>query len=243
MQETETAVRYTAMSVEQFVTVSPDGFPYPKDGDNDETTKAAVSHPGGPREYWRPKMVGKLASKVDGHLMTAEEFDAAWDTAEADGFPSKDDDAYWPDAEGDDDEPEIARLPGFEYLWDDDRDTDEAETRRAQAHPTGAREYWRGQQVGKVASTIDGHLLTDEEFDRHVWPLWGFGLMYFGLYEEARTEVIMARSRLEERIFDPRTDDPDREQLQPAVDQLAEAEKAIEQAMEIVDKVGKVIRH
>jgi hypothetical protein len=148
--------------------------------------------------------------------------------------------ALWENAQYDDDEPP-RRLAGFEFLWDDDRETDEAQAKEAHSYPRGAREYWRGQRVGKLASTIDGHLLTDEEFDRHVWPLWEYHLIYFGLYEEARGEVIMARSHLEDRIFDPRTDEADRERLQPAVDKLAEAEKAIEQALKIVDKVGSVI--
>jgi hypothetical protein len=43
----------------------------------------AMAHPGGAREYWRDQMVGKSISDKDGHVMTAEEYDAAWDAAEA----------------------------------------------------------------------------------------------------------------------------------------------------------------
>jgi hypothetical protein len=180
----------------------------------------AQRDPRGPKAYWRKKLIGPGRQQI-----SHEDFEALWENAQYD-----------------EDEPP-RRLAGFEFLWNDDRETDQAQAKEAHSYPRGAREYWRGQRVGKLASTIDGHLLTDEEFDRHVWPLWEHHLIYFGLDEEARTEVIMARSHLEDRIFDPRTDDADREQLQPAVDQLAKAEKAIEQAMEIVDKVGKVIRH
>jgi hypothetical protein len=45
--------------------------------------REAMAHPGGAREYWRDQMVGKSISDKDGHVMTAEEYDAAWDAAEA----------------------------------------------------------------------------------------------------------------------------------------------------------------
>jgi hypothetical protein len=141
----------------------------------------------------------------------------------------------------DETEIEIERLPGFEFLWDDSRPTDKAQTEIAHNYPSGARQYWREQQVGKLASTIDGHLLTDDEFDQSVWPLWDLGDLYFEL-EEARGEVIFAQSHIEDRVSDPRTDETDRAPLQGAADQLVGAMTAIVQAMEILDKVGSIIR-
>jgi hypothetical protein len=148
---------------------------------------------------------------------------------------------YLDDDEDEDDETEIERLPGFEFLWDDKRTIDEAQAKLADSDPRGAREYWREQQVGKVASTIDGHLLTDEEFDRSVWPLWPLDLVYSGL-EEGRIEVVMAQSHIEEWISDRQTDAAIHGQLQSAVDQLAEAETAIVRAMGILhpDRTGKL---
>jgi hypothetical protein len=73
--------------------VTPIEFPFVGERSEDDVDRAAgemssqfdaaMNHPGGPREYWRDKMVGKSISDRDGHVMTSAEYDAAWDAAEA----------------------------------------------------------------------------------------------------------------------------------------------------------------
>ncbi len=35
----------------------------------------------------------------------------------------------------------------------------------AEEHPLGAKEYWRGEMVGKYTTGADGHVMTDEDFE------------------------------------------------------------------------------
>ncbi len=47
----------------------------------------------------------------------------------------------------------------------------EQENAEAARYPLGPKEYWRGKSVGKY--TIDGHLMTDEEFETDWADQWG----------------------------------------------------------------------
>lgn len=43
------------------------------------------------------------------------------------------------------------------------------ENLEAERYPLGAREYWRAKMVGKYTCGIDGHPMTNEEFEEE-WP-------------------------------------------------------------------------
>ena len=73
-----------------------------------DMNEEAQRDPRGPKAYWREKLVGS-----DRHKMTHEDFEGLWESAEID-----------------DDEPR-RRLAGFEFLWDDDRETTTAGQGRA----------------------------------------------------------------------------------------------------------------
>jgi hypothetical protein len=84
--------KYSAITLTALVHVEPEGFSQPRESRWVAQDGAlALSHPGGPREYWRGRMVGKLVAK-DGHLLTDAEYDAVWNAAVRDRLDDEDDD-------------------------------------------------------------------------------------------------------------------------------------------------------
>jgi hypothetical protein len=73
----------------------------------DQENFEAERHPGGPREYWRAKSVGKDLYGPDQHLMTEADFEREWAEAEAD---DDEDDDFDPHALAMGDEDDRARL-------------------------------------------------------------------------------------------------------------------------------------
>jgi hypothetical protein len=120
-----------------WVIVSPMEFAFPKDCL--EQAEDAREHPGGPREYWRPRMVGVVVSDRDGHVMTAEESDAVWNTLEE--FS-----AQYSDIHGD----------AMTHDREDDARMIEHWT-KARQHPEGLKGYHREKALaeGKTAEEFE----------------------------------------------------------------------------------------
>jgi hypothetical protein len=126
--------------------LSPMEFAFPKDCA--EEFENVEDHPGGAREYWRPRMVGVVVSERDGHVMTAEEYDAVWNTHEE--FS-----AQYSDLHGDAMTHDRAEDDRMIEHWT-----------KARQHPEGLKGYYREKALAEGK--------TPEEFEER-WAKEGTG--------------------------------------------------------------------
>ena len=80
--------------------------------------------------------------------------------------------SVWVRKVGDDpDDQSVCEIIIAPYLCDGQYLQEELDAQNAAAavYPLGPKEYWRGKTVGHWTFGIDGHLMTDAEFEEEYW--------------------------------------------------------------------------